>query len=197
MSVHQEGCDGPLGLSPEAAMDHDPATAPEPGQLPAPDAVTPLGSPSGSATPGPQGIQSRRRFLAWLGGFTVFSTLAMITTPILGFLVPPRTSGTSGGGKVLVATTADIPPGAGKVVALGSKPAIVVSTEQGLHAFSAICTHLGCVVAWNDLAGVIQCPCHDGRFNPVSGTVVSGPPPAPLPALKVSVEGDQIFLSEA
>jgi cytochrome b6-f complex iron-sulfur subunit len=172
-------------------------SAPEPPPPPPPPgAVGVVPPPPEVQDAVPEPAQSRRRFLRWLAGLTVVSTLAMIVTPILGFLVPPRTSGTSAGGKVLVAKTSDIPPGAGKVVALGSKPAIVVNTDQGVHAYSAICTHLGCVVAWNDLAGVIQCPCHDGRFNPVSGTVVSGPPPAPLPALNVSVEGDQIFLSE-
>jgi cytochrome b6-f complex iron-sulfur subunit len=118
----------------------------------------------------------------------------MVVTPVLAFLVPPRTGNAAAGGKVLVAKTTDVPPGGGKVVAMGSAPAVVVNTEQGVRAFSAICTHLGCVVAWNDLAGVIQCPCHDGRFNPVSGAVVSGPPPSPLAPIDVSVEGDQIFL---
>lgn len=150
-----------------------------------------------AAAPGaPERRQSRRRFLRWLGGLTVVSTAAMVLTPIVGFLAPSRTGSAGGGGKVLVGTTADIPPGVGKVVAMGSKPAIVINTTAGVKAYSAICTHLGCVVAWNDMVGVIQCPCHDGRFNPASGAVVSGPPPAPLPPITVSVEADQIFLSE-
>ena len=140
---------------------------------------------------------SRRRFLRWLGGLAVVSTAAMIVTPVIGFLVPSKSGAAAGGGKVLVGTTADIPAGSGKVVAMGSKPAIVVNTDQGVKAFSAICTHLGCVVAWNDMIGAIQCPCHDGRFSPATGAVVSGPPPAPLPPITVSVEGDQIFLTEA
>jgi cytochrome b6-f complex iron-sulfur subunit len=140
---------------------------------------------------------SRRRFLRWLGGLTIVSTAAMILTPILGFLVPSSTGQAAAGGKVLVGTTTDIPPGAGKVVAMGSKPAVVVNTDQGVKAYSAICTHLGCVVAWNDMTGQIQCPCHGGEFNPANGYVVSGPPPAPLPPLTVSVENGQIFLSEA
>jgi cytochrome b6-f complex iron-sulfur subunit len=140
---------------------------------------------------------SRRTFLRWLGGLTLVSTVAMVLTPVVGFLIPSRNGASAGGGKVLVGTTADIPAGAGKVVAMGSKPAIVVNTEQGVKAYSAICTHLGCVVAWNDMVGAIQCPCHDGRFNAGTGAVVSGPPPAPLPPIPVSVEGDQIFLTEA
>jgi len=140
---------------------------------------------------------TRRSFLRWLGGLTIVTTAAMVLTPVVGFLIPSKNGASAGGGKVLVGTTADIPAGSGKVVAMGSKPAIVVNTEQGVKAFSAICTHLGCVVAFNDMVGAIQCPCHDGRFNPATGVVVSGPPPAPLPPITVSVEGDQIYLTEA
>jgi cytochrome b6-f complex iron-sulfur subunit len=145
----------------------------------------------------PSGVHTRRRFLRWLGSLTVVSTAAMVLTPIAAFLVPSQNGRASGGGKTLVGTTEDIPAGAGKVVALGSKPAIVVNTDQGVKAYSAICTHLGCVVAWNDMIGLIQCPCHDGHFNPATGAVVSGPPPSPLTAITVSVEGGQIFLTEA
>ncbi|MEI7743506.1 MAG: Rieske (2Fe-2S) protein [Chloroflexota bacterium] len=153
-------------------------------------------SPAGDDGQGSR-TTGRRRFMRYLGGFALVSTGAMILTPIIGFLVPSKSGAASGGGKQLVGTTADIPPGAGKVVALGSKPAIVVNTEQGVKAYSAICTHLGCVVTYNDMIGAIQCPCHDGHFNPTTGAVVSGPPPSPLPAITVSVEGDQIFLTEA
>ena len=143
------------------------------------------------------GQTTRRSFLRWLGGLTIVATAAMVLTPVVGFLIPSKNGASAGGGKVLVGTTADIPAGSGKVVAMGSKPAIVVNTEQGVKAFSAICTHLGCVVAFNDMVGAIQCPCHDGRFNPTTGVVVSGPPPAPLAPITVSVEGDQIYLTEA
>jgi cytochrome b6-f complex iron-sulfur subunit len=139
----------------------------------------------------------RRNFLRWLGGLTIVSAAAMVLTPVVAFLIPSKNGASAGGGKVLVGTTADIPAGAGTVVAMGSKPAIVVNTEQGVKAFSAICTHLGCVVAWNDLIGAIHCPCHDGRFSPDTGAVVSGPPPAPLAPITVSIEGDQIYLTEA
>jgi cytochrome b6-f complex iron-sulfur subunit len=142
-------------------------------------------------------LTGRRRFLRWLGGLTIVSTAAMIIMPIVGFLVPTAGAGEGSGGKVLVGTTADIPPGSGKVVAMGSKPAIVVGDSSGYKAFSAICTHLGCVVMWNDLSGVIECPCHGGKFNPASGAVVGGPPPTPLAPITVSVEGDQIFLTGA
>jgi Rieske Fe-S protein len=126
---------------------------------------------------------------------TVVSTVSMVLTPIVAFLVPTSSSAGGNGGKVLVGTTDDIPAGYGKVVAMGSKPAIVVNTDSGVKAYSAICTHLGCVVAWSDLQSQIVCPCHGGIFNPSNGAVVGGPPPTGLPPLTVAVEGNQIFLT--
>lgn len=137
---------------------------------------------------------SRRRMLRYLLGFSALSTIGMIVTPVLGFLVPPRTRGAGPGGRVKAGTMADIPVGKGKVVPLGGKPAIVLNTDQGVKAFSAICTHLGCIVAWDEPSRTIVCPCHDGRFNPTTGAVLSGPPPAPLSPITASVEGEEIFL---
>jgi cytochrome b6-f complex iron-sulfur subunit len=139
----------------------------------------------------------RRRFLRWLMSFSVVSTLAMVATPVLGFLVPPKTASTAAGGKVLAGTVTDIPVGKGKVVALAGKPVIVINTDQGVRAYSAICTHLGCIVAWNESARAIVCPCHDGRFNASTGAVISGPPPAPLAPVNATVEEDKIFLVSA
>ena len=140
---------------------------------------------------------SRRRFLGWLLGLSVVTSIGMIVTPVVGFLVPPKSKGGGGGDKVLAGKTADIPAGSGKVVAMGSRPVIVVNSATGPTAFSAICTHLGCIVAFDDGNQTIVCPCHDGRFNPGSGAVISGPPPAPLTPVEVSVEGNEIYVVES
>ena len=136
----------------------------------------------------------RRRLLGFLAGFSAASTAAMIVTPIVSFLIPPKTGGASVSGKLLVGTTSDIPLGQGKVVRVGTSPTIVVNTEQGVKAYSATCTHLGCIVAWDQGSGTIVCPCHDGRFNVFTGAVLSGPPPRGLPAVEVSVEGEEIYV---
>lgn len=60
--------------------------------------------------------------------------------------------------------------------------------EQGFHAISAVCTHLGCIVAYNEGQG-FACPCHGSRFNE-RGAVIGGPAPAGLPWLEISLSPD-------
>ncbi len=140
---------------------------------------------------------SRRGFLKLMMGFSVVATLAGVLTPIVGYLWPPAQGSAGGGGRVQVGTTRDIPPGQGKVVPVNNKPVIVVNTTQGVKAFSAVCTHLGCIVEWDETRKFILCPCHDGRFNPISGAVISGPPPRPLAPVDVVVDGENIYVGGA
>ena len=139
---------------------------------------------------------SRRRFLGYLLGFSVVATAVGVLTPVVGYLWPPSKATAGESGQVEVGKTTDFPVGQGKVVPVNDKPVIVVNTTQGgLKAYSAICTHLGCIVEWDQPRQFILCPCHDGRFNAVNGAVISGPPPAPLPALPVTVEGDTVYVT--
>jgi Rieske Fe-S protein len=43
-----------------------------------------------------------------------------------------------------------------------------------VHSFSAVCTHLGCTVKWNDSEKSFDCPCHGSRFS-YAGQVINGP----------------------
>jgi len=61
-------------------------------------------------------------------------------------------------------------------------------------AISAGCTHLGCIVTWDEAEKIFKCPCHDGRFD-VDGRVISGPPPAPLKRHKTRIDNGKIFLA--
>ena len=65
----------------------------------------------------------------------------------------------------------------------------IFKDSAGVYAVSTTCTHLGCVVSWSERKTIIHCPCHDGFFNAVTGAVVSGPPPLPLPRLRIWIEG--------
>ena len=138
---------------------------------------------------------ARRRLIRGLVGFSVVTTLGGIIVPILGYLYPPARRQVNDVGRVLVGAVKDFPLNTGKVLSVADKPVIVVNTPAGgLRAFSAVCTHLGCIVFWNQQKQVIQSPCHDGRFNPVTGAVISGPPPRPLPAYEFEIVKDQVYV---
>jgi thiosulfate dehydrogenase [quinone] large subunit len=70
-------------------------------------------------------------------------------------------------------------------------PAIVVrlSKTKQVKAYSAVCTHAGCTVAYYPSRRLVVCPCHGSVYDPAHGAaVVSGPAPYPLPALKAAVD---------
>ena len=72
--------------------------------------------------------------------------------------------------------------------------AIVIRLPGGrLVAYSAICTHLSCAVIPKPGEGVLDCPCHDGRFDASDGSVVHGPPPRPLPIIELEERSDGIY----
>jgi Rieske Fe-S protein len=62
----------------------------------------------------------------------------------------------------------------------GEKVAAFRDRDGAVTLTSAICTHLGCVVAWNPAERTWDCPCHGSRFTP-DGRVISGPAESPLP----------------
>ena len=88
----------------------------------------------------------------------------------------------------------ELPLWKAKKVPFGRYPAMVINTPKGLRAYSAVCTHFACIPNWDEELQQIVCPCHDGYFDPIDGSVISGPPPAPLLALTVEVIDDEIFV---
>lgn len=74
----------------------------------------------------------------------------------------------------------EIKPGSGAVVRDGLSKIAVYKDEAGaLHRCSAVCPHLGCIVAWNVTESSWDCPCHGSRFDPL-GKVLNGPAVSPL-----------------
>lgn len=82
-----------------------------------------------------------------------------------------------------VSTSDKIKPGTGAIVRKGlSKIAVYRDATRKLHERSAVCPHLGCIVAWNPTERSWDCPCHGSRFDP-NGKVLNGPAIGPLPPI--------------
>jgi Rieske Fe-S protein len=106
--------------------------------------------------------------------------------------VTPPPSAVGGSTASVLASTSDIPVGGGRVFPeyrlVVTQPAV-----GGLRAFTAICTHDGCMLtAVTD--ATIRCPCHGSRFAIADGTVVNGPATRALTPRPIRVEGDSIIL---
>ncbi|WP_037607345.1 Rieske (2Fe-2S) protein [Streptacidiphilus rugosus] len=103
-------------------------------------------------------------------------------------------SGSSGAatakGPVTLGPTSDVPVGGGKLYR--SERVVVTQPTAGTYkAFSAVCTHAGCVV--DGIAnGVISCPCHGSQFKVADGSVAQGPAQSALPAIPVAVQNGKL-----
>ena len=79
-----------------------------------------------------------------------------------------------------VDSTTDIPAGSGAIVRRGIRKIAAYRDENGqLHTRSAVCPHLGCIVAWNSTENGWDCPCHGSQFD-AYGHVLEGPSIADL-----------------
>jgi cytochrome b6-f complex iron-sulfur subunit len=136
---------------------------------------------------------NRRDFIRLFQRGLAFTGLAVITAPIVAYFYPTNLQETPSE-PVLVGSEGDLPIGTSATVRFGRYPALVLNTPGGLRAYSAVCTHFGCIVKWDAARGEIICPCHEGYFNPQDGSVISGPPPEALLALPVKVVGGEIYV---
>ncbi|OKK19085.1 FeS-binding protein [Streptomyces sp. CB00455] len=93
-------------------------------------------------------------------------------------------------GPVDLGAAADVPVGGAK---LYREEKLVVScpAEGQYRAFSARCTHAGCVLD-KIVKGEGNCPCHGSRFDVATGKVLSGPATEPLPAVPVKMENGRL-----
>jgi len=70
--------------------------------------------------------------------------------------------------------------GEGKILKLRRKKVAVYRDNGGtVKKMSPVCTHMGCLVRWNQAESTWDCPCHGSRFGP-KGNVLSGPAETPL-----------------
>ncbi len=138
---------------------------------------------------------TRRSFLDILIGLG-FSVLGVLTFyPVIRYLWPSMNSGGTKESGITISLT-ELSTGKSKVVVVGGKPVIVVRTEVGVFALSAVCTHLGCIVKWDGSLNRLICPCHAASFD-LNGNVLGGPAPKPLSTLSTKVVRDSILIGKA
>jgi len=139
---------------------------------------------------------SRRGFLnAALGFFGTIAALGVIY-PVGLYLWPRREKRHDGRARSMKIPLAEVPIGDAKFVRFFSKPTVIIRpNEQELVALSAVCTHLGCIVKWNDTNSELRCPCHGGVFD-TKGAVIGGPPPSPLNSYSTTIEDEYIVIKE-
>jgi Rieske Fe-S protein len=102
-------------------------------------------------------------------------------------------SGSTASGPVTLGEASGVPVGSGTLYR-SEKIVVTQPTAGAFKAFSAVCTHAGCIV--DGVAnGVIQCPCHGSQFNITTGAVVTGPASSPLPAKTVTVTDGKLVVS--
>ena len=79
-----------------------------------------------------------------------------------------------------VSQLSEVPRGEGRIVDLaGDKLAVYRDDAYQLHVVSPVCTHLKCIVHWNQAERSWDCPCHGSRFS-CDGAVLEGPAIMPL-----------------
>jgi cytochrome b6-f complex iron-sulfur subunit len=150
--------------------------------------------------PGP----TRRALLDWFLGTSVGALLLAMAYPLWRFMTPPRVAEPASRA-VEAGTTADpdLLERGFKVVRFASEPVLLIRlSEAEYRAFSATCTHLDCIVEYQQKERRIWCNCHNGEYD-LSGRNVAGPPPRPLRRFAVNVvardpgEPGVIVISEA
>lgn len=136
--------------------------------------------------------KDRRKFLLWLLGLTTAGYGVSILYPIFRYLSPSMKSAVA---EDRVSIPLDeLKPGSSKKVGYKSVPVIVVrATEKEFYVLSATCTHLGCLVNWEEAQRKLVCPCHAAQFD-VHGNVVGGPAPKPLPSYPFTVTKDSLVI---
>lgn len=135
-------------------------------------------------------VFSRRKIIsyAWVGAISV--VIGELIAGTFAFLWPKRKE--AKGEKIFIAgKVSDFK--VGEVIYFRKERVFVQRLDEGFIAFSAICTHLSCIVNWNEMKKIFECPCHGAKFNR-NGEVLEGPPPRPLDLLKLQVVEEKLVV---
>lgn len=134
-----------------------------------------------------EGSISRGRFIGLGGALGVSVAGASLLASCGG-------SGEGGSGGEAIASESEVEPGSAVEFQNEGEAAVLVRLESGdFAAYSAVCTHQGCEVAYNAEEGTLDCPCHGSVFDPAQeGEPRGGPAQQPLPEIPVNVQNGEV-----
>jgi Rieske Fe-S protein len=164
------------------------------------------GSPTEAESPD---LESRRSFVKKLGIGAVAGTIGVaVAVPAFKYLAGTGLEADPRQEWLRIADAGSVPVGeptlfkasverkAGWITTTTDISAYVTTLDgENFTALSNICTHLGCRVRWVGDQDSFFCPCHNAVFAS-DGSVVSGPPPAPLQRFDVMVEDGELMIKE-
>jgi Rieske Fe-S protein len=96
-----------------------------------------------------------------------------------------------------IGTMRDVVANDAKMVKFNKTPVMIVKNDEGqIKAFSAVCTHLGCIVEFRSADRKFHCNCHGSVYD-YDGKNVSGPAPRPLQSFRVEIRQDTVYVSNS
>jgi cytochrome b6-f complex iron-sulfur subunit len=95
--------------------------------------------------------------------------------------------------KPVILSLSQLQEGERKIVTYGGSAVEVFNNGKEIKAKSLVCSHLGCLVIWEESKKNYHCPCHDAYFKE-DGAVLSGPPTQPLEEIPVTVKGNTVTI---
>jgi len=152
------------------------------------------------------GDLKRRSFLGTLAGAISAVVGAVMAVPLVRFAAWPLFHGGGAADWAALGPVEKYPAGDTPVradvevrkvdgwrVSVAKQTVYVTRAGGKLQVLSAICTHLGCIVPWDEKLKQFVCPCHDGHYAP-DGARISGPPPRGLDALPTKTESGTLYV---
>ena len=138
---------------------------------------------------------SQRRDVMTLGAVAGMSLLLTVIGKVFTRSAEKKSISTQN--KTAIAQLSQLPIGkAIRFTDITGAPAFIFRNKAGVYAYSAICTHQGCTVNFQQSTSHFLCPCHGGEFDAANNAqVVGGPAPTPLPKIAISIVGDNVYLA--
>jgi Rieske Fe-S protein len=140
---------------------------------------------------------TRRTFLKAL----IFFSGALVLLPLqsLSAYLLERKSGTASYPRVKLANSSEVATGESTLFTYptSDRSAVLIHLASGdFVAYDAVCTHLGCQIhfdkepikGWENRTDNLFCACHGGVFDAKSGDVLAGPPPRPMPKIRLEID---------